>query len=61
MAAAVSWVPAPIASFMEGARQIKKHGKKKVIVWRNSWREMFLELPHENTGFEALHFHGESE
>jgi hypothetical protein len=48
--------------FSHGRRQAdQQHGKKKVIVWPNSWREMLLELPHENTGFEALHFHGEVE
>jgi hypothetical protein len=38
----------------------QKHGKEEVTVRRNSWREMLLELPHENTGFEALQFHGEA-
>jgi hypothetical protein len=37
----------------------QKHGEKKVVVRGNSWREMLFELPHEHTGFEALHFHGE--
>jgi hypothetical protein len=38
----------------------KKHSQKKICVGRNSWREVLLELPHEDTGLEALHFHGET-
>jgi hypothetical protein len=38
----------------------QKHWKKKVTVRWNSWREMFFELSHENTGFKALHFHGKA-
>jgi nitrogen fixation protein len=38
----------------------QKHGKEEIIVMQNSWREMLLELPHENTGIEALHFQGEA-
>jgi hypothetical protein len=34
--------------------------KEKIIVRQNSEREMLLELPHENTGLEAQHFHGEA-
>jgi hypothetical protein len=46
--------------FSHGRRQAnQKHGKEEIIVGRNSWRDMLLELPHENTGFEALHFHEE--
>ncbi len=45
-----------------GRRKVdQKHWKKKIIVRWNSWREMLFELSHENTGFEALHFHGKAE
>jgi hypothetical protein len=47
--------------FSHGRRQAnQKHGKEEIIVKWNSWRKMLLELPHENTGLEALHFHGEA-
>jgi hypothetical protein len=47
--------------FSHGRQQAnQKHGKEEIIVGGNSWREMLLELPHENTGFEALHFHVEA-
>jgi hypothetical protein len=26
----------------------------------DTWREMLFELSHENTGLEALHFHGKA-
>jgi hypothetical protein len=32
----------------------------KIVVWRNTRREMLLQLPYENAGLEALHFHGEA-
>jgi hypothetical protein len=48
--------------FSHGMRQAdQKHGKEKIVVRRNSWRKMLLELPHENTRFSVLHFHGEAE
>jgi hypothetical protein len=43
---------------MEGGRQIRNMARKR-SVRGNSWREMLFKLPHENTGLEALHFHGE--
>ncbi len=46
--------------FSHGGRQTnEKHGHKKICVWRNSRRQVLLELPHENAGLEALHVHGE--
>jgi hypothetical protein len=48
--------------FLHGMRQAdQKHGKEKIVVRRNSWRKMLPELPHENTKFSVLHFHGEAE
>jgi hypothetical protein len=47
--------------FTHGRRKAnKKHGQKKIIVWRNTGWEMLFQLPHENAGLEALHFHGEA-
>ncbi len=31
-----------------------------VVFVGHSWREMLFELSHENTGLEALHFHGKA-
>jgi hypothetical protein len=46
--------------FSHGGRQTnEKHGHEEICVWRNSRRQVFLELPHENAGFEALHVQGE--
>ncbi len=46
--------------FSHGGRQTnEKHGHEKVCIWRNSRRQVLFELPHENTGLEALHVHGE--
>jgi hypothetical protein len=48
--------------FSHGRRQTnKEHGQEKIQVRGNSWREMLFELPHENGGLEALHFHEEAE
>jgi hypothetical protein len=48
--------------FSHGRRKAdQQHGNEKIIVRGNSWREVLFELPHENAGFEALHFHGEEE
>ncbi len=38
----------------------EKHGQKQICVWRNSWRQLLFELPHENAGLQALHCHGEA-
>ncbi len=38
----------------------KEHCQEKIIVWRNTRREMLFQFPHENAGLEALHFHGEA-
>jgi hypothetical protein len=45
---------------MKVGRQIRNMARKRSVSRGNSWREMLFELPHENTGLEALHFHGEA-
>ncbi len=37
----------------------KKHGQKKIVVWRNTRGKMLFKLPHENAGLKALHFYGD--
>jgi hypothetical protein len=60
MAVTVLWLPAPTASLMEGGRRLRKMARKRSVVRVHSWKEVLFELPHENTGLEALHFHGEA-
>jgi hypothetical protein len=45
---------------MEGGRRLRKMARKRSVVRVHSWKEVLFELPHENTGLEALHFHGEA-
>jgi hypothetical protein len=55
-------VVASFYHFSHGRRPAnEKHGQKKICVREDSWREMLFELPHKNTGLEALHFHGKVE
>ncbi len=58
LAAAVPWAPTPTASHMEGGRRIRNMVRKRSLSGE-LLEKMLLELPHENTGLEALHFHGE--
>jgi hypothetical protein len=47
--------------FSHGRQQSnQKHCPKKIVVWADTMQTMLLELPHEDTGVEALYLHGES-
>jgi hypothetical protein len=48
--------------FPHGRHQAnQKHCQKTIVVWADTVRKRLLEFPHENSGLETLHLHGESE